>query len=111
MKTNRTGFKGVSRVGKRYQARIRYAGKTKVIGYFTTAEEASDAYQLAAAEKAGAAVGLPDQDRIEGKALETGPKKLSEFSINWSALKVPERVEELLAAAVAGSILTLLVVA
>ena len=110
MKKNATGFKGVSRVGKRYQARIRMEGKTKVLGYFPTAEEASNAYDKAAAEKACAAGDLPGRPFIQRNTLKSEPKKLSELTINWSAIQIPERVEELLAAAVMGSIVTLLVI-
>jgi len=110
MKKSSTGYRGVTKLKNRYQARIRKNGKNVHLGSFTTAEEASLAYETAAAEKATAAVDLPDQDRIQEEPLKSEPKKFSDLTINWSAIKIPERVEELLAAAVAGSILTLLVV-
>lgn len=45
-KDNSSGYKGVSyhKSNKRYRAEIRHDGKRKLIGYFKTAQEASDAY-------------------------------------------------------------------
>ncbi len=47
---NKTGFKGVcfeKREGK-FKASIRFNGRTRHLGYFSTAEEASQCYRLAA---------------------------------------------------------------
>jgi len=110
MKRTTTGYKGVTKLKSRYQARIRKNGKSVFLGSFTTPEEASMAYETALAEKQAVAVEVPDQDRLQGEDPEKSEKKSDGFSINWSAIQIPERVEELLAAAVAGSILTLLVV-
>jgi hypothetical protein len=53
-KTNKSGFKGVSRYragersGRPWQASIRISGKSKNLGYFSTREEAHAAYCAAA---------------------------------------------------------------
>ena len=44
---NKTGFKGVTKRGTKYIARIGKAGKI-VLGYYTTPEEAAHAYDIAA---------------------------------------------------------------
>lgn len=41
---NRTGYRGVSKLGSRYYAYIRFEGKTKNLGYFNTPQEAAEAY-------------------------------------------------------------------
>ena len=46
--TNTTGFRGVSKKGGRFQARIRIGGKQQTIGTFGTAKEAAEAYDQAA---------------------------------------------------------------
>ena len=45
-KNNRTGFRGVSKVGGRYQARIKENGKRRSLGYFDTAEEAASVWAI-----------------------------------------------------------------
>jgi hypothetical protein len=45
---NKTGFKGVSRRGKRFMAYIGVKGKVSYLGSFDTAELASVAYEAAA---------------------------------------------------------------
>jgi hypothetical protein len=56
-KTNTSGFKGVTRVtsGSQYlwRAQIGINGKMKVLGWFSTPEEASACYQVAAKEAFG----------------------------------------------------------
>jgi hypothetical protein len=47
-KSNTTGFKGVERAGKGFQARIRAYGKRYGLGTYKTPEEASTAYKEAA---------------------------------------------------------------
>lgn len=51
--TNRVGFKGVTKVGKRYRAMIRVNGKKKHLGYFYHPEAAAAAYQDAALKHHG----------------------------------------------------------
>lgn len=53
--TNSSGFKGVyyCKQKQRYQARIRHNGKRIHLGFFSTPEEASKAYKLAAKEYHG----------------------------------------------------------
>jgi hypothetical protein len=109
MKKSSTGYRGVTQLKNKYQARIRKEGKNVFLGSFPTAEEASLAYQTAAAEKATAAMDLPDPSSIQEDPLKNDQKN-SGLTINWSAIKIPDRIEELLAAAVMGSIVTLLVV-
>jgi len=46
----KSGFKGVDKFGNRWRAKIRYKNKYYHIGYFSTPEEASTAYQLKADE-------------------------------------------------------------
>ena len=46
--TNTTGFRGVSKKGGRFQARIRIGDKQQNIGRFGTAKEAAEAYDQAA---------------------------------------------------------------
>ena len=46
--TNMTGFKGVTKRGNRFEARIRIGGKSQNIGTFGTAKEAAEAYDQAA---------------------------------------------------------------
>lgn len=55
-RVNTTGFKGVdySKRHKQFRARIKKGGVSRQIGYFATAEEASLAYQAAAATTFGA---------------------------------------------------------
>jgi hypothetical protein len=43
-KNNTTGYLGVSRAKKKFVAQICVSGKPSVIGFFDTAEEASEAY-------------------------------------------------------------------
>ena len=50
---NKTGFKGVTRFGAKWQASIMAQGKWKYLGLFSTPEEASDAYYRAAKELHG----------------------------------------------------------
>lgn len=52
-KANKYGFKGVTynRVSGRYQARIRVGDRRVSLGYFDTAEDASEAYSRAYAER------------------------------------------------------------
>ena len=45
---NLLGLKGVCRIGKKYQARIKVRGRNKSLGVFDTPEEASSAYHSAA---------------------------------------------------------------
>lgn len=45
---NTSGFKGVSKAGNRWRAAITAKNRTKQLGSFATAEEASEFYQLAA---------------------------------------------------------------
>ena len=45
---NTTGFRGVSKQGNRFQARIYFGGKLQNIGTFGTAKEAAEAYDQAA---------------------------------------------------------------
>ena len=54
-KANLCGYKGVSlsKDGRRYRARIRLKGVEKVIGYFSNAKDASEAYAFAAAQAHG----------------------------------------------------------
>lgn len=51
--TNPHGFKGVSRDGNRFAAKIRKGGKATHIGSFATAEEAGDAYRKEAEREFG----------------------------------------------------------
>ena len=44
-------YKGVSKMGNKFQARISINGIRKSLGYFNSAEEASEAYQTALSEK------------------------------------------------------------
>ena len=44
---NTTGFKGVTRVGRRWKAQANVNNKRTTLGHFDTAEEASAAYQAA----------------------------------------------------------------
>ena len=52
---SKTGFKGASfhKTKKKYQARIHTGGKEINLGYFSTPEEAHEAYMKAAAEHFG----------------------------------------------------------
>ena len=54
-KNNTTGYKGVSYSirDKAYRARITENGKERGLGYFKTAEEAHEAYQIAAKQRNG----------------------------------------------------------
>jgi hypothetical protein len=52
-KANRTGLKGVERVGNRWRARIGVRGTVRRLGHFATAEEAARAYDAAASEAFG----------------------------------------------------------
>jgi hypothetical protein len=47
---NATGYKGITKVGSRYRARITHNGSTASLGVFDTAELAKDAYDQAALE-------------------------------------------------------------
>lgn len=46
-------FKGVEKTGRKFRARIKYDGKNRIIGAFSTAQEAADAYDAAAIEHFG----------------------------------------------------------
>lgn len=48
---NKLGIKGVSKTGNRFVAYIKENGKTKNLGYYNTAEEASSVYQKALSER------------------------------------------------------------
>lgn len=50
---NRIGLKGVVKKRRQYQARIFFNGKLRHLGFFPTAQEAHDAYKLAALEHFG----------------------------------------------------------
>jgi hypothetical protein len=50
---NKTGFKGVSKVGNRYQAQIQIDGKKTYLGLFKTIEEAKEVYDTKAKELHG----------------------------------------------------------
>jgi hypothetical protein len=52
-KTNKLGVKGVSKHGNKYRAKIRIDGKKVHLGYFDTAEEATNAFQTKARELHG----------------------------------------------------------
>lgn len=53
-KNNKSGFKRVSRKGKRWVAHISYGGKQYHLGVFDTPEEAAAVYSVAACEYHGA---------------------------------------------------------
>jgi hypothetical protein len=103
MKKTKTGYRGVSKIGHKYQARIRKDGKHLFLGSFASAEEASQAYENALAEKQAIATDVVNQPSLDGETPQT-------MSIRWDKIDVPDRVEELIAAAIAGSIFTLLVI-
>jgi hypothetical protein len=50
---NKTGFRGVSRIGKRYAARIFHRRRSISLGLYATPQEASDAYRKAARQLFG----------------------------------------------------------
>lgn len=52
-KHNQIGLKGVTKVNRRYRAEIRKDKRRYHLGYFNTAEEASDAYARAAVKMHG----------------------------------------------------------
>lgn len=52
-KDNSTGYKGVSKVGKRFRAQISCSGKVIHLGRFDTAKEAHEAYRKASSEYHG----------------------------------------------------------
>ena len=51
--TNKTGHRGVCRVGVKWQAGIKKDGRSRHLGWFATAEEAGRAYDAAAKELFG----------------------------------------------------------
>jgi hypothetical protein len=50
-KDNTSGFKGVFSEKGKWRSEITYKGQRKFLGYFTTPEEASEAYELAFSER------------------------------------------------------------
>ena len=54
--TNTTGFNGVSKAGKKFQARISIDGKSKHLGTFTRARDAAMAYDEAIVELSGKSI-------------------------------------------------------
>jgi hypothetical protein len=71
-KNNRLGIKGVSlRNSGKYCAVIQINGKTKYLGVFTTAAEASAAYAAAALERHGefARTGAAANDNHRGESV------------------------------------------
>lgn len=52
-KDNTSGFRGVSRIGKKWTSQIKVSGDSVYLGYFTTPEEASKVYELTAKEWLG----------------------------------------------------------
>ena len=54
--TNKTGFNGVSKNGKKFRAEIRYDGKKKYLGTFTKARDAAMAYDEAIVEFSGRSI-------------------------------------------------------
>ena len=61
---NSTGFKGVSKSGLRFQAKIKIDKKTKYLGQFETKEEAADAFDVAAIKRGDAKKNLNFPDKI-----------------------------------------------
>ncbi len=62
MRNNTSGFKGVSRHGKKWQSRIKLDGKSMFLGYFNTKEEAARAYDAAAVKFHGEFASLNFKD-------------------------------------------------
>lgn len=52
-KTNTSGYKGISKIGKRWQAQIRIKDYRKYLGLFTSKEKAAEAYNIALKELHG----------------------------------------------------------
>ena len=61
---NSTGYKGVSKSGLRFQAKIKVDKKTKYLGQFETKEDAAVAFDIAAIERGDARINLNFPDKI-----------------------------------------------
>ena len=76
LKANNTiGFRGVSKVGNRFQARIRIEGHRKTLGTFDTSKEAAQAYDHAAIQAGHPTSKLNFLDQVP-KNYEPKKKKL-----------------------------------
>ena len=70
---NKTGFNGVNKMGKKFQARISIDGKLKHLGVFTRARDAAMAYDEAIVELSGRSIDelkLNFPDGMSGRSCE-----------------------------------------
>ena len=77
--TNTIGYRGVSKQGNRFQARIYIDGRNSNIGYFGTTKEAAIAYDLAAiqAKRPKSDLNFPDMIHVKKEIPKIKKRKIT----------------------------------